>query len=492
MSQDYFQILEVPQNASSEDIKRAYFKMVRKYPPEKEPELFKLVRQAYDTLSDPQARGDYLDMLHHGGEIMQLYEEATDHMDKKSYPLAIRSLKKILALAPGEHGAGNMLGLCHLEMDEFSNAINVYESLTKKAPDVPLYWFNYGAAYHGQAKKLSDSDRNRSRMLEEARSKYEKSIDLESRNQIPYQAIADTYMDEKNYAQAENWIEKAIGADNKVDIDDLDSMFKLCLIYILSDRIQRVGEIARRIMSFIPEDPDVRLYVSHRFIEYARIMCEKELFHDGLEFIKAALRFDPSNSDLKKWSGSVQSVVDVSDQYAALKTDHTVIEPLHRLISLYLCDFWGQSKDIEHQRDAIFKDIMNHFDQFTHQQILSSITRLKSKYPALHHLNSKFLNEIEEFVRQASRDPQPKPTPQPEPGGCFIATATFGTPDAPIVVQYRNFRDTILIHYPVGRALIRIYQRVGPIGAWILNRIPRLKKPSALILKLGATLIPKS
>lgn len=51
-----YQVLGLPRQASAEDIKKAYFAKVREYPPEREQEMFKKVRAAYDSLRTPEAR----------------------------------------------------------------------------------------------------------------------------------------------------------------------------------------------------------------------------------------------------------------------------------------------------------------------------------------------------------------------------------------------------------------------------------------------------
>ncbi len=45
-----YQILNIPRNATQNEIKKAYFKLLKKHPPEKEPEKFKTIRAAYDSL----------------------------------------------------------------------------------------------------------------------------------------------------------------------------------------------------------------------------------------------------------------------------------------------------------------------------------------------------------------------------------------------------------------------------------------------------------
>ncbi|MCU0491483.1 MAG: J domain-containing protein [Chloroflexaceae bacterium] len=59
---DPYAILGLPRNASAADIKQAYFALVRRHPPEREPEMFKRIRAAYEQLRDPPQRAE-TDML---------------------------------------------------------------------------------------------------------------------------------------------------------------------------------------------------------------------------------------------------------------------------------------------------------------------------------------------------------------------------------------------------------------------------------------------
>lgn len=56
ITQNPFEILGIDKNASSGDVKKAYFQMVKQFRPEHHAEKFKQIRQAYDRLKDDSQR----------------------------------------------------------------------------------------------------------------------------------------------------------------------------------------------------------------------------------------------------------------------------------------------------------------------------------------------------------------------------------------------------------------------------------------------------
>lgn len=66
MTNNYYEILEVNKKASPDKIKRAYYKLAKKYHPDINPKtgsLFKNINEAYETLIDPVKRKQYDEFL---------------------------------------------------------------------------------------------------------------------------------------------------------------------------------------------------------------------------------------------------------------------------------------------------------------------------------------------------------------------------------------------------------------------------------------------
>lgn len=53
---------------------------------------------------------------------------------------------------------------------------------------------------------------------------------------------------------------------------------------------------------------------------------------------------------------------------------------------------------------------------------------------------------------------------------CFIATAVYGNVSAPEVIFLQHFRDSKFKQSPIGRGVIRVYERYSPsLADWIIK-----------------------
>jgi len=73
---DHYKTLGIESTADARQIKRAYFDLVKQYPPERFPEKFKEIRAAYDALSDEEKRAQYDETAALPKEVVFLVHEA--------------------------------------------------------------------------------------------------------------------------------------------------------------------------------------------------------------------------------------------------------------------------------------------------------------------------------------------------------------------------------------------------------------------------------
>jgi len=72
---------------------------------------------------------------------------------------------------------------------------------------------------------------------------------------------------------------------------------------------------------------------------------------------------------------------------------------------------------------------------------------------------------------------------------CFVATATMGDINHPVVVDLRLFRDDYLVKYKTGRLFIDLYWKIGPTLAKYIEQYPLLKMPSYYFIVKPASVI---
>jgi len=89
---DPYLVLGLERNASQPDVRQAYFELVRQYPPEKEPETFKIIRAAYEKLRTAAAQAE-TDLF-----LLQAPPDARALPGEPALDLAFRAEDALIAL----------------------------------------------------------------------------------------------------------------------------------------------------------------------------------------------------------------------------------------------------------------------------------------------------------------------------------------------------------------------------------------------------------
>lgn len=155
-SADLYSRLGVSQSASADEIKRAYLALVRQYTPERAPEAFKRIREAYETLSNSDARRQYDSRP--DPRVALLLNQASDAMKSHEYQVAEQAYKRVLLASPGLGWVRNLLGLCFLYQRRADEAIAQYERLLRESQADASIHANAGQAYW-MVKRFDEAER---------------------------------------------------------------------------------------------------------------------------------------------------------------------------------------------------------------------------------------------------------------------------------------------------------------------------------------------
>jgi len=464
MAYELYQTLEISPQALAEEIKRAYYRLVRKHSPEKDPERFKQIREAYETLSDAKAKQNYDSLQEYGDQIQDLLDQAEEKMQAEEWSSAISLLKRVLVLAPRANAARNRLGICYTRNCHWEAAEKVYLTLTKDNPEVPLYWSNFGQVYKQQAESSNDEYDDKAKFYHQARECFQKAVELESFNSEHYLEIARTYLDENNYSQALVWAERSISADQKADFNDFDTLFFICIVYLRSDELQNIEETAQRIASLLPDSEDARRYAASRFatigLDLAKIGTQQvhvRALRAAFKFLKTARDFDPSDVDIKEVYEQVEEMMAALEQYEILKEDSRILNGFQRLAAFCLANYFSLHGS-EQEKETALDDILTEIRASPSQSIISSITRLKSYYPALYGLNKGLFDEIEK-VEQELKAKESGSSPSRDSRTAVPPSPPLPPPPPPIHTSAlpsdsKDWRNAVIIGSLIGGAII--------------------------------------
>ena len=179
--------------------------------------------------------------------------------------------------------------------------------------------------------------------------------------------------------------------------------------------------------------------------------------------------------------------IEVESQFVTVRLSNKSLVRISTVIGNYMPWYWGVTiRDIW---EAAFKnDVRDEREGKTNGNQLANkaISQIRSKYPDVKVAAVSRSNQSETpslvTKRAASGKSVPQNAPpiqQNEPAkkeGCYIATAVYGSYNAPEVLILRRFRDEVLKNSVLGRWFVCAYYRFSPPIAKRLKYAKRINK----------------
>lgn len=284
LSDDLYQRLGIPSTATADEIRRAYRELLRRYPPERAPEEFMRIQEAYDTLRDPQTREEYGNQTDQA--VSEWINSALAAMHGENYGNAELYLKAVLKEYPGLTFARNLLGVVLLHLDRPLEAIEHFEILLSTSDQSPVWYGNAGEAYR------------RAGRHREAERAFRRAI-LSGEDVAPYYLrLADLYIEQKEYGRATQILEKAILHDGQIDFNDFQYFTKLIQVHVIAGAQGEMEKVLLRLRALTPDlDGSQREYAALTLGNLAGQLLIALKPEHALTIIEVARDLAPLNRD---------------------------------------------------------------------------------------------------------------------------------------------------------------------------------------------------
>lgn len=322
---NFYERLGVSPDAAREEIKLAYVEAVREYPPERHPDQFQRIREAFETLYDPESRSEY-DATSNPA-VEEALEAGQEALLEGNHDEAEAAFKRALVLEPEAHFIRNLLGVTHLHQEANAEALKQFERLTEELPDNHLYWAHRATAEHGLEKWSA------------AEEHYRKAVDLEPEESGAYQGLAALLADRERFEEAERLLEQGIHADGVVDFEDISLFFELITLRLRQGDIDGIEEVADRIESVITE-PWQRTRVAYRFATLAQSLVEFQAFELALTLAETSEKLAPGDEEIAAFTDYIRQNRAIIDQWQQLADDDRVRANLKAVFAIGLQDFF--------------------------------------------------------------------------------------------------------------------------------------------------------
>ena len=384
---DLYRVLGVPARASAEEIQAGYYRAVRRHPPERDPEGFRRVQDAYDTLKSPTKRRDYDDERATDAETGKLVEEGRRLLEEAS-PEATKPLLRALARRPESLVVSDLLIQAFIVAGQEGNAARLATKLIEREPDNPTHHRRLAQAYRGM-------DRTN-----DAVEPLETAVRLARDDPWPTVELAYLYSELGRAGQAVALLDGAIHRDGTVDFGDFMFFQTLCRIHVGEGQLRELEAVHQKIVAILPPDHDTRAYVAWFYYRDALAMARLGHYAAGLKTIEEAAAIDPSLPDLDAIRTNLQHFHGLVVESGALKDDESIGAVLRIAVGAQVFrSLYGENAEVEADLGRAM-DVILREATIENSQVVSDIGVVRNRYPQMTEAVGEWLDDLARMFRE--------------------------------------------------------------------------------------------
>lgn len=376
---DFYMVLETTPEATAMEIKKAYFSMIRKYHPDKHPEAFKEIREAYEALSNPETRREYDSFASLPQMHREYFTYAREALEDGNFELAIDYLEWICKGYSTLSLVQSLLGEAYLKNGNSGKALKIFEDLTEAHPDNASFLRHLAHAYlkRGWHKKAVTA--------------YWNAIELDEDNLSLWMGLVSAYSKAEDYQSAKAALLDAIQRGKSKHWAMVVLYFRLIEMDIYlrddADLDRHLDEVAQ----LAEAQEDIRDSAGWALKELARMLVMEDREDLAYSVIQRVARILPKEASIHDLTKQLEQTLRLNEDMKAFASDDQITEELKQLLSIYL-DSALKFEDTEaydvlcfiHEH-MLLRDIHDHF---------YGLKQFKKKYPRLYAVKPEFFDAL--------------------------------------------------------------------------------------------------
>jgi len=361
---NYYELLEIPQDADKATVKRAYFGKVKLHSPDKDPEGFKGIRLAYETLMDAKKRGEYDSYFSVTSDVQNEVLYARELMRENNYKKASDYLLKLLITHPDSVDIKLLLAEVHLRTGKSGKAGTICKDLIESYPNNAEIWLL-------QARVAEERGHNR-----KASDYYERAVKLDPMNSKIWIAYLDYLDDEKPYRHLEATLE---ALSHSPDMFQDEYYRYLHFVYEYSDELNKKETIQwlEFFTKYYVEDKNPDENVQQALMMTLPHLARHNHLFPIVEKLATAVKNNPNKESEEMFEQLVAIMA-----YHRLSKDSSIDEVLAQLTAKLMGG--NIPSEVEDMEAHIIQNL---------SIVRKSLKVLRKKYPDYYELHKKFYDD---------------------------------------------------------------------------------------------------
>ncbi len=395
---DPCQLLRIPEDASPEEVIRAYYRKARTHPPERSAGNFRLIYRAYEFLSSPGLRARHDASSASSQEIVDAYREINEMVQQKNYFSAISRLKRLVAHAPHLDGLRDDLAFLYYHTGQFQKAASQYDMLAAMENTLPCY-ISFAAKLRLEwARSLQSADKPRlkkmKKLLIEGRELFTKASSLEPARRVHLLSLAEVNMALKDYDRALECVNRVTLGCTKVDYQEFDALFLGCIIHILKEDTPALHAAVDHILHTIAgREEELVEHVAWKFFSFANDLADLQNYERAMEVMKVAKDITPG--DIEEFDLLISYYRDLdllAREFDRLTDDYEDVILKYMLSTEYKVSR-ASDVDVQEARQQ-WNEMVERLNRLHPGRALHWLGRLKAECPTFYRRNREFVDKL--------------------------------------------------------------------------------------------------